>query len=107
MVQSDLLRTRQGEDNVGVNSYLFYDLSDTISLGARGEWWKADNITGYSPFGASLPTSGSFSYYASTVGLNIRPCTTNLVFRPEARYNWSPAADFEEWQFGVDMVLTY
>ncbi len=107
VVQSDLLQTREGEDNVGVNSYLFYDLSDTIALGTRAEWWKADTISGYAPFNASLPANTSSSYYAATVGANLRPCTTNLVFRPEARYNWSPAADYGEWQFGVDMVLSY
>jgi len=107
IAQSDLVRVGStGEDNVGLNQYLLYSVSDCLGLGARVEWWKGDVLTGYAPHGAVLPASGSLSYYAATFGANIRP-HANLVIRPEARIDWSPAADYDESYFGIDAVLTF
>lgn len=82
-------------------------MNNCLALGARMEWWKGDNVTSYVPFNSTAPTSGSFSSYEATVGANIRPGTTNLVFRPEVRFDWSPALDYNEQTFGIDMILTY
>lgn len=107
VAQSDLVRVAStGEDNVGLNQYLLYSLSDRLGLGARMEWWKGDVLTGYAPHGAVLPASGSLSYYAATFGANIRP-HANLVLRPEFRFDWSPAADYDESYFGIDAILTF
>ncbi len=107
VVQSDLVRVdATGEDNVGINQYFLYTVSDCLGLGARMEWWKADNITGYAPHGAVLPADGSFSYYAATFGANIRP-HANFIVRPEVRIDWSPAADYDESYFGVDAIFTF
>ena len=109
VVQSDLLRVAStGEDNVGINQYFLYTVSDCLGLGARMEWWKADDITGYAPHGGTPPAAGdgSVSYYAATFGANIRP-HANLVFRPEVRFDWSPAADYDESYFGVDAIVTF
>ena len=93
VVQSDLVRVAgTGEDNIGINQYLLYSVTDCLGLGARMEWWKADNITGYAPHGGVLPANGSFSYYAATFGANIRP-HANFVLRPEVRIDWSPAVN--------------
>ncbi len=107
VVQSDLLRVGStGEDNVGLNQYLLYTVNDCLGLGARMEWWKGDVLTGYAPHGAVLPATGSLSYYAATVGANIRT-TANTVIRPEIRYDWSPAAGYEQAIFGVDAIFTF
>ena len=107
VLQSDLVRvTSTGEDNVGINQYLLYTVTDCLGLGARFEWWKGDTVTGFTPHNAVLPGSGSFSYYEATVGANIRP-HANLVVRPEVRFDWSPAANYDETIFGIDTIFTF
>ncbi|HJQ79784.1 MAG TPA: outer membrane beta-barrel protein [Lacipirellulaceae bacterium] len=105
-VTSDFAVPVTGFDNedVGVNQYLFYTLNDCWKLGSRLEWWKSNN----DPYGVGRSTS----YYGATVGVNYR-ANANLVFRPEARYNWTNesaangTADFNQTVFGVDAILTY
>ena len=107
VVQSDLVRVDStGEDNVGLNQYLLYSVSDCLGFGARMEWWKGDVLTGYAPHGGTLPAAGSLSYYAATFGANVRP-HANVVIRPEVRIDWSPAADYDESYFGVDAIFTF
>lgn len=107
VVQSDLVRVEStGEDNVGLNQYFLYTVSDCLGLGARAEWWKGDVLTGYAPHGGVLPAAGSLSYYAATFGANIRP-HANIVIRPELRVDWSPAADYDETYFGIDAIVTF
>jgi hypothetical protein len=105
VLQSDLLRIH-GEDNVGVNQHLTYRLNDCVSLGSRFEWWKGDNVTAYAPFGAVLPVGGSHSYYETTVGANFH-LGTNVVVRPEGRYDWSPAVNYSVGTGACDIVFTY
>lgn len=96
--QSDYLRVDfTGEDNVGINQYFIYTVNDCLALGHRVEWWKTDPL---------IAGAGSVSVYESTWGINYRP-HANLVVRPEIRQEWSPAVDYDETIFGVDMVLTY
>ena len=108
VVQSDLLRVDStGEDNFGINQYLFYDWSDRVSLGFRGEWWKGDAVAGYAPHGGVIPVAGgSFSYFATTFGLNYK-MGENMTVRPEIRYDWSPAVNYDESIFGIDFVMTF
>jgi hypothetical protein len=107
VVQSDMVRVNEfGEDNIGLNQYFLYTVSDCIGLGARVEWWKADNITGYAPHGSNAPATGSQSYYEATFGVNARP-HANVVFRPEVRYDWSPGGNYNEAIFGIDTVMTF
>lgn len=107
VLQSDLFRMDStGEDNFGLTQYLFYTVSDWLRFGTRIEWWKGDGITGYAPHGAVLPNAGSWSYYALTGGVNIRP-HANFVLRPEVRYDWSPAANYDEAYFGMDAIVTF
>lgn len=107
VLQSDVLRVGgTGEDNVGINQYLLYSMSDCIGLGARFEWWKGDVLTGYTPHGGTLPAAGSLSYFATTFGANIRP-SANLTIRPEYRYDWSPAANYDQGYLGVDAIFTF
>ena len=108
VLTSDLLRVRStGEDNVGLVSYMFYQCNDRLSFGSRNEWWKADGVTDYSPFGGVFPADGgSHSYYESTVGLNYK-INGNTVIRPEYRYDYSPALDYDNSGFAMDVVVTY
>ena len=88
VLQSDFVNVSATDDHdVGVNQYLIYSLNDRIGIGQRIEWWQDDGT--------------SLNEY--TVGLNIRP-TANVVVRPEYRYDWSPAADFEQSTFGIDVI---
>jgi len=107
VLQSDYLRVAStGEDNVGVAQYATYSLTEKVSLGSRLEWWKGDVLTGYAPHGGTLPAFGSLSYFATTIGANIRP-TDSLVIRPEIRHDWSPAANYDETYFGIDAVWSF
>lgn len=60
-------------DTIGLNQYLFYQFTDVLRGGARMEWWKADGV----------------SLYEMAYGMNIQ-LASNLVLRPEYRYNWCP-----------------
>ena len=107
VLQSDLLRVDStGEDNLGINQYFLYTLTDKLAAGVRAEWWKGDSLTGYAPHGGVLPATGSHSYYDVTLGLNIKP-SQNIIIRPEYRYDWSPALDYEEGYAGVDVIVLY
>lgn len=107
IMQSDHLRVGStGEDNFGVNQYLFYNVDRHLELGARLEWWKGDVLTGYAPHGGGLPASGSLSYYAATVGVNYRPSCWFRI-RPEIRYDWAPASDYDQAYAAVDAILMF
>ena len=100
VLQSDLLSTDTAGGNnneVGLNQYLLYTISERLRAGTRIEWWKSD-ISGVSQ-----------STYAVTGGFNITP-GDNLIIRPEVRYNWGAdlvGADMETPIFGVDAIITF
>ena len=89
-------------DQVGINQYLFYTLNDCVAAGTRLEWWKSDG----------------FSYQELTMGVNYRP-HANVIVRPEVRYDWTAsdaaaanmgfadASTYNNWSFGMDVILTY
>ena len=105
--QSDLFRVQNtGEDNVGINQYLIYNLNDCLGIGTRMEWWKGDDITGYDYGGRSAAPVSSTSYYALTFGANIHVLERSVI-RPEYRYNWSPGLDYDQGIFGVDWVTVF
>ncbi len=108
--QSDLVSYEDlgqgGGAQVGINQYLFYTLSDCLSVGTRMEWWKSNGV---------VSGNDSASSYALTYGLNYKP-HANIVIRPEVRHNWMPAedaytanngTDFNQTVFGVDAIFTY
>ncbi|MEM9187091.1 MAG: outer membrane beta-barrel protein [Planctomycetota bacterium] len=102
--QSDLVDIDEiGQEQVGINQYLFYTVNDCVAVGSRLEWWKSDGQ----------------SFNEITFGLNYRP-HANVVIRPEYRYDWTPtdggygesptgSGQFRsnESTFGIDMVVTY
>lgn len=83
-------------DTIGLNQYLFYNITTGVRAGARTEWWKADGT----------------SYYNVALGLNITP-VPNIRIRPEVRHNWSPSdtvigTPFENETIGaVDVIFTF
>lgn len=88
--QQHPLNDFQDAEWYAVHSQLKYDLSDTIGVGIRGEWFRDDDgvrVGQLCPGCAILPT-GSANYYMFTVGMNWKP-TQWLTFRPEIRYDWS------------------
>ena len=95
VLQSDYLRIDNPgggilQDQVGINQYLFFSLTDIVSLGGRMEWWKNDGT----------------SNYAATGGMNVR-LGESLIWRPEYRKAWSPGGGYDDEIFGMDMILTY
>ena len=92
--QTDMVNTDDSGgvayDTVGINQYLFYALTDSVKLGGRAEWWKADGT----------------SYNEVTGGVNVN-LLSNLIIRPEYRYDWSPGGDIDQSVFGMDMILSY
>lgn len=89
------------KDSTGFINYLFYDITDTLKAGVRGEWYKADSV----------------DYYTVTYGVNFFP-DPNLRIRPEVRHMFSPNDDiytgsgfndelFNQTVFGIDAILTF
>ncbi len=90
----------------GINTHLYYDIKDDLSIGMRGEWFRdqngfrvcspgrvaaATNNDGYSyALGSGQLNNSSCvaaSWYAFTVGMNYKP-TKWLNLRPNVRYDW-------------------
>ena len=91
----------------GINSYLFYDISDKLGVGVRGEWFRdnngfrvctpgrvaaATNAAGpdnvpISSAASFLATCNAASWYEVTLGLNYKPLKW-LTLRPNLRYDW-------------------
>ena len=91
--QSDFANTNgigDPADSIGVNQYVFYDLNDSTSVGARLEWFRG--ATGHE--------------YAFTTGMNWRPESKyDLVLRPEFRVDWNDAG--HEEIVGIDAVIAF
>ncbi len=96
-IESILVETNSGTmghgHQVGISQTLHTSITDTLSAGARIEWWKNNGA----------------SEYDLTFGLNIKPRDC-VVIRPEVRTDWgAQTATGEEDQsiFGIDVILTY
>ncbi len=102
----------------GINSYLFYDVSDKLATGVRFEWFRDDDGVRV----ASIMTvSGvrnpccpgvAANYYEITGGVNWKPKPW-LRIRPELRFDWSTEPVFDnntdqtQFLFAVDAVVTF
>ena len=79
-----------------LSQYAFYQLTDTLSLGVRGEWFRDVNSSRVMPLQPVRVTTGGVveqeirgaDYSHIAVGLNWKPYDC-LVVRPEARWDWS------------------
>ncbi len=121
----------------GVNTHLTYDVTDTVTAGVRGEWFRDQNgfrVCSPGRVGAatnvidSLGTAGSYaanfaancaaaSYYAVTAGVTWKP-TTWLRLRPNVRYDWADGArpfgdgkalsgKLDQFLFSTDMTINF
>lgn len=100
-----------------INTHLYYDLLNDLSIGIRGEWFHdRDGFRVFSPFrvlaatdnrgfsfaGNFLPTSVPADYYAVTLGMNWKPAKRlkinwkpmqKLNIRPNIRYDRADGID--------------
>lgn len=88
-----------------VNNYLLLTLTDNVTWGNRLEWYNIDK-------GVYGVTTGKSDIYAFTTGLNYA-AGTNLLFRPEVRWDWDKDAvsglelGSTQTTFGADMIFTF
>ena len=107
----------------GINSHLYYDIKDNLSVGMRAEWFRDQNgfrvwapgrigaATNKDNYSYAVPGTNSSSavgasYYELTWGLNWKP-TKWLNLRPNVRYDWIDSTSTTN-QFGdgkQDQVL--
>jgi hypothetical protein len=105
---------RQDAEWYGINQYLIYDVTDKISAGLRGEWFRdhngvrvwgpgrcyaaAGNVGANFACGSDYATNYSqnggqqgSSYYAITAGMSYKPAKW-LNLRPNVRYDFTDDA---------------
>ncbi len=74
----------------GINSHLYHDLRDDLTIGLRAEWFRdQDGFRVFSPGRPFSPTGTSIagaSYYEVTAGLTWKPKSW-LQLRPNIRYD--------------------
>ena len=71
-------------------NYLYYQMSDTLAIGGRFEWFKDENHSRVMSTPVASPI-GKFvgdNYFDASLGLNWKP-TNWFTFRPEVRWDWS------------------
>lgn len=121
----------------GINTHLTYDVTDTVTAGVRGEWFRDQNgfrvcspgrIYAATNVIDNSGTAGSFagntgyvcaaaSYYAVTAGVTWKP-TTWLRLRPNVRYDWADGArpfgdgkalsgKLDQFLFSTDMTINF
>lgn len=91
----------------GINQYVFYELTDTVSAGFRGEWFRDAD-------GVRVQSGNRGDYFALTGGINWKPLQW-LTLRPEIRYDWvdSKTGLFDnqnrknQLNFAVDAVVEF
>lgn len=108
-----------------INNYLFYELNDCWTAGARWEWFRDDDGFRVAPPGTIDPrigeTRGGFAgnFFDMSYGLNYKP-NQNVIWRPEARwdfYDGEPNANGQQpyddgtsdhqFTLGVDLIVTF
>ena len=129
-IRDDLVKA----DGYGAAGYLAYAVNDKLSFGLRAEAWRDQNgfFVGAFPgnldfvnaeIGRPAPNVRSFfpegaTYYAITVGANIKPTIDKrfegLVIRPEVRWDHASGAtpfnggsDNDQVTVGADVVVPF
>lgn len=97
----------------GLLTHLTYDVTDTLSAGVRGEWFRDQNgFRVCSPARtAAICEPGTF--YAVTGGVTWKPLAW-LNVRPNVRYDWSAGRDAfdagtqdNQFLFSTDMTIKF
>jgi Putative beta-barrel porin-2, OmpL-like. bbp2 len=91
----------------GINQYMFYDFTSTISGGIRGEWFRDNN-------GTRLNIGTPGSYFALTGGVNWKPKDW-FTLRPEVRYDWADSnvniyanrTKNHQLEFAMDIIIEF
>lgn len=91
----------------GINQYLFYDLTDKVSAGFRGEWFCDNN-------GSRLNIGTPGDYFELTTGVNWK-LRNWFSLRPEIRYDWANSkintydnqTKNNQLMFAMDIILTF
>jgi len=116
ILQSDLgINTNIPGDSTawyGVNQYLIKELNCCWAVGARFEWFRDQDGVRVIDSNGAAGYAGDF--WEVTLGVNWKP-HTNIIVRPEVRYDWytgagTPYANAtadEQFTFGVDGILTF
>ena len=92
-----------------VVQYLFYEINNCLSAGARFEWFNAEEFSTIRLRG-DLPNRSDL--YGLTFGLNYKPCP-NFIVRPEIRWDQDndgfivPDSSNDQLGFGVDAIITF
>ncbi|HYE36914.1 porin [Methylocaldum sp.] len=108
---------RGGKDTswYGIQSWMFYDLTDSLAFGLRAEWIRdQDGVRfRFNDRPGSAPIGIGSSYYEVTAGLNWKPVKW-LAIRPEVRYDWaddakafSAGARTTQLMFATDVVVRF
>ena len=100
-------------------SYLFYEITECLSVGARYEWFRDDDHARILQVGA-LADGGEYREF--TLGINWKP-HANVLLRPEARWDWSDTdlrssfpglvgafddrSDKNQFTVGIDVIVRY
>ena len=86
---------KNGRSWIGLTNRLFYQLTDTVAIGARFEWFRDfDSSVIDGGYGATI-NNGSADYLALTLGTSWTPFSW-LIVRPEVRCDWSNYSDFDD-----------
>lgn len=76
----------------GVNTHLIYDVTETVSAGIRGEWFRDQKGIRVGSPARTFANANAASYYAVTAGVNWKPKTW-LSVRPNVRYDFADGTD--------------
>ncbi|SMP51404.1 Putative beta-barrel porin-2, OmpL-like. bbp2 [Neorhodopirellula lusitana] len=107
--QSDVLDSEYADGTTarstfGINQYLMYTLNDCTAVGARFEWYDANE---------GIYNSDN-DIYALTTGINYKP-HSNVMLRPELRWDWVDGDstgilendDDNQFSFGMDSIFLF
>ncbi len=73
----------------GLDQYLYYTINDCWKVGGRFEWFRDEDGTRVGLNRPSNPNNPPFvgNFWSLSAGVNWTP-TTNLIVRPELRWDW-------------------
>lgn len=108
------LSTLRDAEWYGINSHLYYDVQDNLSVGLRGEWFRdQDGFRVCSPgrVGATTNDEGGVAVSTAASGKFLSSCQPATYFSLTAGVNWKPVSWLKvrpniryDWNYGKDSV---